>query len=91
MDQAQKEELSRDASRFMIIGYFLYSMFYSSLERIISTDRLPFRYFLLAGAAGFAVEVALYFSIRHWPGRWKTAMVSVIGVLWVGVCLFVGR
>lgn len=91
MDQAQKEELSRDWWRFMIIGSFLYSMFYTVAEKILVVERLPFRYFLLSGVLAFAVEAALYFYIRKWPGRTKTALVWGIGLIWVGVCLFVVR
>ncbi|SEJ75086.1 hypothetical protein SAMN05216327_11882 [Dyadobacter sp. SG02] len=89
MDQVQKEELSRDLWRFMILGSFLYSMFYTIAEKIVAVERLPFRYFVLSGVLAFAVEAALYFSIRNWPGRRKTAVVWVIGFLWIGVCLFV--
>ncbi|WP_019944927.1 hypothetical protein [Dyadobacter beijingensis] len=91
MEQAKKEELQQDLWRFIIIGSFLYSMFYTTLENIVASDRLPFRYFVIAGVAAFVVEAVLYFWIRSWPGRWKTAMVWLTGVLWVGVCLFVGR
>lgn len=91
MDQAQKEELSRDWWRFMIIGSFLYSMFYTVAEKIVAVERLPFRYFVLSGVLAFTVEAALYFSIRKWPGPRKTALVWGIGLIWVGVCLFVVR
>lgn len=91
MEQAKKEELQRDLWRFMIIGSFLYSAFYRLLESVLTTDRLPFRYFMLVGVAAFAVEAMLYFSIRSWPGRWKTGMVWLIGLIWVGVCLKYGR
>ncbi|WP_353720122.1 hypothetical protein [Dyadobacter sp. 676] len=91
MDQTQKEELSRDWWRFMVIGSFLYSMFYTVAEKIVAVERLPFRYFVLSGVLAFAVEAALYFSIRNWPRRRKTALVWGIGFIWLGVCLFVGR
>ena len=91
MEQTNKEELQRDLWRFMIIGSFLYSAFYRLLESVLKTDRLPFRYFVLAGVVAFATEALLYFMIRNWPRRWKTGMVWLIGLIWAGVCLFVGR
>lgn len=61
MDQAQKKELSQDWWRFMLIGSFLYSIFYTVAEKIVAVERLPFRYFVLSGVLAFAVEAALYF------------------------------
>lgn len=69
MDRTHKEELSQDWWRFMIIGIFLYSMFYAVAEKIVAVERLPFRYFVLSGLLAFAVEAALYLSIRNWPRR----------------------
>ncbi len=91
MDQAPKEELPREWWRFMIIGSFLYSIFYTVAEKVAAVERLPFRYFVLSGVLAFAVEAALYFSIRNWSGRRKAAVVLGIGFIWLGVCLFVGR
>lgn len=91
MYQAQKKELTQDWWRFMLIGSFLYSIFYTVAEKIVAVERLPFRYFVLSGVLAFAVEAALYFSTRNWPGRRKTAVVRGGGFIWLGVCLFVGR
>ncbi|GGH20692.1 hypothetical protein GCM10007423_01220 [Dyadobacter endophyticus] len=48
MDQAQKEELPLDWWHFMIIGSFLYSMFYTVAEKIVTVEGLPFQYFVLS-------------------------------------------
>lgn len=91
IDEAKKAELSRDWLRFMIIGGFLYSIFQKIIEKNVGMERMPFRYFVLSGVLSLVVEVALYYSIRNWPGRRKTAVVWAIGFLFIGVCLIVGK
>jgi glucan phosphoethanolaminetransferase (alkaline phosphatase superfamily) len=86
MDQVKKEELQKDWWRFMLIGSMLFSIFQTLFERSVDTDRLPFQYYLIAGMAALGVEVLLYFSIRNWPGRWKTAMAWLFALIWLAVC-----
>jgi hypothetical protein len=91
MVKPTSNQMQEDLWRFILIGCLMNSIFYVLIKGSVATERLPFRYFLLAAVGSFVVEAVLYFLIRNWPGRRKTWVVWLIGLLWIGVCLFGGK
>jgi peptidoglycan biosynthesis protein MviN/MurJ (putative lipid II flippase) len=91
MDERTRNEMQQDPWRFIIIGIFLYQIFYVFVKGNIPIGRLPFRYFALAAVASFAVNAILYFTIRQWPKRRKKWVMWLIGFVWIGVALLYGR
>lgn len=91
MDEHTRNEMRQDSWRFIIIGIFLYQIFYVFIKGNIPIERLPFRYYALAAVASLAVNTILYFTIRQWPKRRKKWVMWLTGFLWIGVVLLYGR
>jgi membrane protein DedA with SNARE-associated domain len=91
MNQAKREGFQGDFWRFMFIGTFLYSICHTVINNRVGVERLPFRYFVLSAVLSLIIEAMLYFAIRNWPERRKTAVVWVTGFAWLAISLLLRR